>query len=93
MASLPALTDEERAMLAKLAADGPKTDIPSVVRGRLALYDLIRETPQGWHITQPGKEALDHAPERKSPLPPGAERPGRGRADGRLLKRRYSPFG
>jgi hypothetical protein len=59
-----ALTDEERAALEQLAAFGPDRGLDPPLRGRLALYRLIDETPQGWKITPLGREALTSAPQR-----------------------------
>jgi hypothetical protein len=59
-----ALTDEERAALEQLAAFGPDRGLDPPLRGRLALYKLIDETPQGWKITALGREALTSAPQR-----------------------------
>ena len=36
--------------LAELAEHGPR-HLPGGTRGRLALYKLIDETPEGWSIT------------------------------------------
>jgi hypothetical protein len=60
-----ALTDEERAALEQLAAFGPDRGLDPPLRGRLALYKLIDETPQGWTITALGREALVSAPPRQ----------------------------
>ena len=60
-----ALTDEERAALENLAAFGPERGLAPPLRGRLALYKLIDETPQGWKITSLGREALTSAPLRR----------------------------
>lgn len=59
-----ALTDEERAALEQLAAFGPERSLDPPLRGRLALYKLIDETPQGWKITALGRETLVSAPLR-----------------------------
>ena len=58
----PSLTDVERAVLEEMAAHGP-TRLASVpIRGRLALYKLIDEKPEGWTITALGRRALHDAP-------------------------------
>ncbi|WP_332054323.1 hypothetical protein [Reyranella sp.] len=62
-----ALTDEERAALENLAAFGPERGLAPPLRGRLALYKLIDETPQGWKITSLGRDALTSAPLRRDP--------------------------
>jgi hypothetical protein len=67
MATLPALTKEERSVLKKLAEDGPSKDLPRPLRGRLALYFLVSETPQGWIITEDGRDAIGRAPTKESP--------------------------
>jgi len=87
--TLIALTDEERATLRELAADGPKRLRPPVL-GRLALYNLVSETPQGWRITEAGKDALDRAPSGTTHTLPPAE-PERPRP-ARLRNQRRSPF-
>ena len=75
MVNLVALTNEERATLKVLAADGPKRLRPPVL-GRLALYKLITETPEGWRITEAGQDAVARAPARRTdkPTPPAPER-------------------
>jgi hypothetical protein len=60
-----ALTDEERAALEQLAAFGPDRGLDPPLRGRLALYKLIDETPQGWKITALGREALVNPPQHR----------------------------
>jgi hypothetical protein len=60
-----ALMDDERAALEQLAAFGPDRGLDPPLRGRLALYKLIDETPQGWKITALGREVLASAPQRR----------------------------
>jgi hypothetical protein len=55
---IAALTDEERRALETLAVSGPDRGLDPVLRGRLALYKLIDETPQGWKLTALGRETL-----------------------------------
>lgn len=66
----PSLTDAERAALEDMAAHGPTRDLSTPVRGRLALYKLIDETPEGWKITPLGRQALQAAPSAPSPGQP-----------------------
>src|SRR5690242_6271697 len=63
----PSLSDTERAALEQMAADGPARYLPMAMRGRLALYKLIDETPDGWGITVRGREALQAAPFAPTP--------------------------
>lgn len=58
----PSLTDTERAVLEEMAAHGPNRSLSVPIRGRLALYKLIDETPEGWIITPLGRQALQEAP-------------------------------
>lgn len=44
--------------LKRLLLNGPMLHLDTAVRGRLALYRLIDETPRGWRITADGKTAL-----------------------------------
>jgi hypothetical protein len=55
---LSVLTDEDRELLKGLVAYGPRREIAPSIRGRLALHNLIDETPQGWAITERGKSTL-----------------------------------
>jgi hypothetical protein len=94
---IPRLTEQEHDILQKLAEHGPSRMIASPMRGRLALYKLINETPKRWAITQDGKEAIVRPPMKASPAEsPTAEDPGRvgrSRISGkRLPNRRKSPF-
>jgi hypothetical protein len=93
---LPALTEEERSILRNLASDGPTTAPLAAARGRLALYGLIDETPEGWIITH-GTEAIARAPVKENQAESRATRdpegPDRSRTTGnRLPNRRRSPF-
>jgi hypothetical protein len=73
----PSLNDAERAVLEEMAAHGPNRTPSVPVRGRLALYKLIDETPQGWAITALGRQALHAAPIAGSQAQP-RRREGRG---------------
>jgi hypothetical protein len=59
----PPLTELEVRRLTELAEHGPTRHLPSETRGRLALYKLIDETPEGWSITALGSEALNIVPQ------------------------------
>jgi hypothetical protein len=59
---LPSLTVDERAALEDLAINGPSRTVSTPLRGRLALYRLIDETPEGWSITSFGRQFLQVAP-------------------------------
>jgi hypothetical protein len=58
----PSLSDAERAVLEDLLLHGANRNLPTAIRGRLALYKLIDETPEGWKITPLGQQALQVAP-------------------------------
>lgn len=58
----PSLTEAERAALEALATHGPSRTVSLPIRGRLALYRLIDETPEGWTITGLGRQLLQAAP-------------------------------
>lgn len=58
----PSLSDAERAVLEDLLLHGPNRNLPTPIRGRLGLYKLIDETPEGWKITPLGQQALQVAP-------------------------------
>ena len=58
----PSLTEAERSALEDLAAHGPSRTVTGPIRGRLALYKLIDETPEGWSITALGRQALQVVP-------------------------------
>ena len=77
----PSLSDAERAALEDMAAHGPTRDLATPVRGRLALYKLIDETPQGWSITALGRQCLQVVPATADATPnqkKGSQRPGDG---------------
>lgn len=59
----PSLTEAERTALEEMAVHGPSRTVTVPIRGRLALYKLIDETPDGWSITARGRQAL------QAPLP------------------------
>jgi hypothetical protein len=65
-----ALTENERAVLETLAVSGPERGLDPAMRGRLALYKLIDETPKGWKITALGREALAASQPRSEFAPP-----------------------
>ncbi len=65
----PSLSDAERAVLEVMAIHGPTRTVAVPVRGRLALYKLIDETPEGWTITALGRQALQAAPPATSAPP------------------------
>ena len=58
----PTLTEPERSTLEDLAIRGPSRSVTGPIRGRLALYRMIDETPQGWAITAFGRQALEVTP-------------------------------
>ena len=58
----PSLTEAERAALEDMAIHGPNRTVPGPIRGRLALYRMIDEKPEGWSITALGHQALQAAP-------------------------------
>jgi len=58
----PSLTEAERLALEEMAVHGPSRTVAGPIRGRLALYKLIDETPDGWSITALGRQALQAAP-------------------------------
>ncbi len=58
----PSLSDAERAVLEDLLLHGANRNLPTPIRGRMALYKLIDETPEGWKITPLGQQALQIAP-------------------------------
>jgi len=63
----PSLSDAERAVLEDLLLHGPNRNLPTPIRGRLGLYKLIDETPEGWKITPLGQQALQVAPTASTP--------------------------
>lgn len=62
----PQLTELESRVLRELADHGPTHDLGGAIRGRLALYQLIDETPTGWTITALGRETLRSGAQRVS---------------------------
>jgi hypothetical protein len=86
--AVPTLTNDERTALEHLATFGPERDLDRPLRGRLALYRLIDETPDGWKITPLGRETLAAArPRRDSAADEAANAPDASpRTDG---ERRY----
>jgi hypothetical protein len=58
----PSLTEAERTALEEMAVHGPSRTVPVPIRGRLALYKLIDETPEGWRITAFGRQCLQVPP-------------------------------
>jgi len=66
----PSLTEAERMALEEMVTHGPNRNLPTPIRGRLALYQLIDETPAGWKITPLGRQALQVAPSAPSPGQP-----------------------
>jgi hypothetical protein len=73
----PSLTDAERAALEEMAAHGPSRTVSVPIRGRLALYRMIDETPAGWTITPLGRQALHAAPIATAPGSPRKRDSGR----------------
>jgi hypothetical protein len=73
----PSLTDAERAALEEMATHGPSRSVAVPIRGRLALYRLIDETPAGWKITALGRQALQAAPPATGPAQPHKRDSGR----------------
>ena len=72
----PSLSDAERAVLEDLLLHGPNRNLPTPIRGRMALYKLIDETPEGWKITPLGQQALQVAPSA-TPQSQGSPKEGR----------------
>jgi hypothetical protein len=68
----PLLTNDERAALETIATCGPEGTLDQAMRGRLALYRLIDETPKGWTITPLGRESLALLPPRQGNAKSGA---------------------
>jgi hypothetical protein len=58
----PSLTAAERTALEDMAIHGPTRTVTPSIRGRLALYKLIDEKPEGWSITALGRQCLAAAP-------------------------------
>jgi hypothetical protein len=88
--NIPLLTQQEHAVLKKLAEDGPSRGILPPTSGRLGLYNLINETPAGWVITPTGKEALGRPVNAPSDAPRRPKRESGGRWGPR--KPRIIPF-
>jgi len=85
----PSLSDAERSALEELAMQGPSRTIIVPIRGRLALYRLIDETPQGWSITDLGRRALQAVPPvaETTPQKKGSSRSGEsGRHYGKKIR-------
>lgn len=55
--SIPRLTPADLAALRALASG--QGDIAPVSRYWLSVYELIDETPQGWQLTERGRDLLD----------------------------------
>jgi len=66
----PSLTEVERMALEEMVTHGPNRNLATPIRGRLALYQLIDETPAGWQITPLGRQALQVAPAATSAAQP-----------------------
>jgi hypothetical protein len=81
----PPLTNLEVKSLTELAEHGPTRHLPPELRGRLALYKLIDETPEGWRITARGRETLKIEPQ-PAPAEEDREKPSQGSPH---VKRRY----
>lgn len=79
----PLLTDDERAALEAIATCGSERMLDQAVRGRLALYRLIDETPNGWTITPLGRASLATA----RPRPGSAEAEARSEVPGEVRRR------
>ncbi len=74
----PSLTEAERLALEEMITRGPSRTVAVPIRGRLALYRLIDETPLGWSITELGRQALQAAPPAADTAP--SEKKGSSRA-------------
>jgi len=68
--SARSITVEERAALQEIEGTGPSRTLNARVRGRLALYRMIEERPQGWMLTALGRQMLHSG--RVEPLSPEA---------------------
>lgn len=76
--NFPNLSDAERSVLEEMMVHGANRSLPTTIRGRMALYKLIDETPDGWTITALGRQALREAPSSASPAQAG-------RKEGRVI--------
>lgn len=81
--TFPSLTEPERAALEDLAIHGPSRSVTGPIRGRLALYRMIDETPQGWTITAFGRQALQVIPPASDAEPNQKKGPSRSSESGR----------
>ncbi len=79
----PSLTEAERMALEEMAVHGPTRTVTVPIRGRLALYKLIDETPDGWNITALGRQALQAAPSVADPAQNQKKGPSRASESGR----------
>lgn len=79
----PSLTAAERTTLEDMATHGPSRTASVPIRGRLALYKLIDETPQGWAITALGRQALQAEPGITESAPAQKKGPARAGDSGR----------
>ena len=85
----PSLSEAERTVLEEMATHGPSRTVAVPIRGRLALYRLIDETPQGWSITELGRRALQAVPPvaESTPQKKGSSRSGEsGRHYGKKIR-------
>jgi len=73
---VPVLNEDERSALEALASSGPERALDPPLRGRLALYKLIDETPEGWKITALGRDALAAARSQAGKTPSDAAEAG-----------------
>jgi hypothetical protein len=76
----PSLTEAERIALEDMAINGASRTVTEPIRGRLALYRMIDEKPEGWCITALGRQCLAAAPaaEPMASQKKGPSRPGEG---------------
>jgi hypothetical protein len=66
-----------------MAVHGPSRTVAVPIRGRLALYKLIDETPEGWSITALGRQLLAAAPPVAEPMQNPKKGPSRSGESGR----------
>jgi hypothetical protein len=85
---IPRLTQQEHDILKDLAEKGPLRRIPTPLSGRLVLYRLADETPQGWIIAPAGKDALN----TPAPSTPDVPTPHPSRRLHGRRKARINPF-